>query len=63
MWQLTEKGRWFDTGAWFLEATKNLSHREIRVQDYIVHYGGASFKIGKKQTQEKWLAKYRKYYE
>lgn len=64
MWQLSRgRGRWFDTGAWFLEATKGLPHREIRIADYIVHYGGGSFRKDKKETPEKWLNKYRKYYE
>lgn len=65
MWQLSDdvKGKWYDTGAWFLHATRKLPHRRINIFDYIVHYGGGSFRKNKKQTKNDWLRKYRMYYE
>lgn len=65
MWELEcpGKGSWYDTGAWFLEASKHLPHRYIRVKDYIIHYGGGSFRSNQRETQSEWLNKYSKYYE
>lgn len=64
MWQLSSRdGQWYDTGAWFLKATKNFPYKIIRYSDYVIHYGGGSFRKDKKETQEDWLCKYRKYYE
>ena len=65
MWQLSDsdKGKWYDTGAWFLEASQNLPHRMIRYKDYVEHYGGGSFKSNKKTSVKDWLKKYSVYYE
>lgn len=65
MWQLSgsKLGCWYDTGAWFLEASKDLPHRQIRVSDYVEHYGGGSFLTDKKISPEEWLNKYVEYYE
>lgn len=64
MWQLSDGiGRWYDTGAWFLYATRALPHRKIRTNDYIIHYGGGSFKRDKRISPEEWLQKNKKYYD
>ena len=64
MWELTtDKGRWYDTGAWFLEATSGYPHKEIHVTDYIEHYGNGSFNKNKKVTPEQWLNKYSNLYK
>ena len=63
MWKLTKTGRWYDTGAWFLRATRKLPCMKICLSDYIIHYGGASFNRKESDSQEEWLNKYKKYYE
>ena len=65
IWQLSDSatGSWYDTGAWFLEATKGLPSRKILVSDYVEHYGGGSFLKKKKISQKDWLEKYSMYYE
>ena len=64
MWELSDPpiGCWYDTGAWFLEATKYLPHREIPVSEYVEHYGRGSWSKGK-ISPEVWLRKYSVYYE
>ena len=65
MWQLSDsdKGKWYDTGAWFLEASRHLPHRKIRYANYVEHYGGGSFLNNKKVSVKDWLKKYSVYYE
>ena len=64
MWQLSEgRGSWYDTGAWFLEATKGIPSRTIKIKDYITHYGGGSFLKNKPETPEEWLSNNAKYYQ
>ncbi len=65
MWQLAGDGigGWYDTGAWFLHSARHLPHKRIKILDYIVHYGGGSFRKDKNITPKEWLHKYRKYYE
>ena len=64
MWQLSEgTGSWYDTGAWFLEATDALPHRISACSEYIIHYGGASFLTNKKESWEQWLEKNKTLYE
>ena len=64
MWQLSDSeiGKWYDTGAWFLEATNGLPHKDIVCTDYIVHYGNGSFNNTKKQSKSDWLNQYSEYY-
>lgn len=63
MWQLSAGvGRWYDTGAWFLEASQQLPTRSIKVKDYVLHYGGASFRNDKQESVCEWLRKNSKYY-
>ncbi len=64
MWQLSDskRGKWYDTGAWFLEATRNLPHRDIVTVDYIEHYGGGSFKEKKVQSKSEWLSEHSHHY-
>lgn len=65
MWQLTDHPirSWYDTGAWFLSATRELPFEEIMVTDYIVHYGGGSFRKDKEITPEIWLELNEKLYK
>lgn len=65
MWQLSdsETGCWYDTGAWFIEASQSLPSKTIRVSDYVEHYGGGSFLNNKKMSPGDWLKKYSMYYE
>lgn len=55
----------WDTGCWFYEQCKNEKYKEIVYDDYIEHYGGASYlTINKSRiTKERWLNKNRKLYE
>lgn len=47
MWMLNHRhpDKWYDTGAWFLEAVERatLPYRKIRIDDYILHYGNGSW--------------------
>ena len=46
---------WYDTGASFLRDTRDLPHREVEIDDYIVHYGGGSWREDKKMSPSEWL--------
>lgn len=51
-------GDFYDTGASFYLSTSNLKHKEIKWEEYAVHYGHGSWKKPgqtKPQTQEQWL--------
>ena len=55
----------YDTGAWFFEQCKQYDYREIKYDDYIVHFGGGSYMYrGKveKISQREWLQKYSSLY-
>ena len=55
----------YDTGGAFYIATKNYPHKEIKCDDYILHYGHGSWKkIGKKPkyTVDEWLKIYKKFW-
>ena len=59
---------WYDTGASFLEDIIQTKEpiNFIRYQDYIVHYGSASWNntwFGKRATISEWLNKYKMLYE
>jgi len=51
----------YDTGGGFYEETKNLKHKDIKVEDYIVHYKGGSWyndnvkAFGKKILPFRWV--------
>lgn len=55
----------YDTGASFYLSTSNLEHKEIKWEDYAVHYGHGSWKKPgerKPRTQEQWLAHYKRFW-
>ena len=54
---------WYDTGGSFYEdcADKRLRWHSIKVEDYIEHYGGASYHP--QAHWKEWLEKYRDHYE
>ena len=64
MWQLSDSeiGRWYDTGAWFYNATRGYPSRTILVNEYVVHFGGASFRKLTGNAPEEWLKKNLMYY-
>lgn len=47
-WKLTTRkpDRFYDTGAWFLEASLPCPHKEIAINDYMTHLGSGSWKNG-----------------
>lgn len=47
----------YDTGAWFYKLVKDFNHKDIKVNDYIVHFGSASW-VNKKNGQKNWLNRY-----
>ena len=55
----------YDTGAYFYLATRNHLYKEIKLDDYIVHYKGGSWSEmeqktnGEKITIKEWLNKYK----
>ena len=53
----------YDTGAWFYEASNKYKHIDVKIHNYILHYGNASF--GKKtEIQAKsWLMINKKHWE
>ena len=57
MWKLTDDHirSWYDTGAWFLRATRQLPCRAIKIYDYIIHYGSASFRQLRPYTAVEWI--------
>ena len=57
MWKLNAHPifRWYDTGAWFHEACGKLPHTELSIDEYIEHYGSASFVKDKPESPEAWL--------
>lgn len=66
MWRLNANpglpiSNYYDTGAFFLDATKGLPHKEIPIYDYIVHYGSASFKT-KPLSPGAWLEEHSNLY-
>lgn len=66
MWMLnadpgTPLSNVYDTGAYFLEATKDLPHKAVPIFDYIVHYGSASFRT-KPVSPEAWLEEHSNLY-
>ena len=64
MWQLsgTDRGSWYDTGAWFLEATRQFDSRVIYLGDYITHYGSASFRKTDVNNWKEWLEMNKRYW-
>lgn len=65
MWKLMPgPGAYDDTGAWLLQATlaAGLRGMEVYIEDYMVHYGSASWGTTQSQqdNQEEWLEKYSK---
>ena len=65
MWQMTEHPvqSWYDTGAWFLKATRDMPHEVVDIGEYIVHYGSGSFRADKEITPSKWLEFYSSLYK
>lgn len=63
VWQLScdPTGTWYDTGAWFYHASRDFPHREIRICDYIVHLGSASFRKNVSEMS-RWLEENSRYY-
>lgn len=64
MWKLNAHPifRWYDTGAWFHEACIGLPHREVTLDEYIEHYGSASFVKDKTESPEAWLERHQHLY-
>lgn len=54
-WKLTDRipERWYDTGASFYYDTAGLPHKEININDYMVHYGNGSWK--QKEAPTEWI--------
>lgn len=60
-----EHADWYDTGAGFYINTLDLPHKEVTIEDYIVHYGHGSWsKEGYTYnfTAEEWLLRNKKYW-
>lgn len=59
----------YDTGASFFYNTANRLHKDINVDDYIIHYGGASWfekrekRTPHKYSPEQWVRKYYNYWK
>lgn len=46
----------YETGSWFLESVNKYKHKDINVNEYINHYGSASFNEKNNEEKiEKWL--------
>lgn len=63
-------GNIYDTGAYFYMITKHDNVKRVAINNYIIHYGAASWKDGqesiknfKKMPFEKWLDNNRKYWK
>ena len=56
-----KNGDHYDTGSNFYLEAEKLEHREIKCDDYIVHFGSASWK-SKSISAEKWLMLYKNLY-
>ena len=62
----TAKSDWYDTGAYFYLACEKFPHKEIKWEDYVVHYKAGSWTSAadkmrktKHLTVDEWLKKYR----
>ena len=63
-------GNYYDTGAAFFMYTKKYKHEIIKLDNYIIHYKGASWNPNYKNnikyhgnlTPEQWVEKYKKYW-
>jgi len=50
----------YDTGCWFYEKSIGLNSKEVKIDNYMIHFGGASYSsvgVKCKMTKEKWLEK------
>ena len=60
MWRLNTNpdhdSNWYDTGAYFLRETRELPHLEAAIDDFVLHFRGASWMEGKKGMADEWLA-------
>lgn len=48
----------WDTGCWFYDKSRKFAHKEIVMDDYMIHFGGGSYaSVGVKcrMTKERWL--------
>ena len=58
-WRLTSDDpfEWYDTGASFYEdcSDQNLPHKDLNLDDYIIHYGGGSYRTKKEVSPAQWL--------
>ena len=55
----------YDTGCWFYEQIKNKPIKTINYTDYVIHFGGGSYRYNgsnEKLSQMAWLKKYSKYH-
>ena len=68
---VTPKADMYDTGAGFYMNTRNYIHREVRIEDFIVHFKAGSWKSTaiknhasgtSNLTQDEWLKKYEMLY-
>lgn len=63
MWELVDHptNRYYDTGAWFLQASSAFPSEVVGLSAYIEHYGGGSWN-DKPETPERWLARHEHLY-
>ena len=54
LWNPDKYADSFDTGGWLYEQTKDLDWKEIKKDEYVVHFGGGSYNLSK--NRHKFLA-------
>lgn len=60
--KIVEHADWYDTGAGFYVHAKEFNYKEIKTEDYCVHYGHGSWNKND-DTQKRFLFKYKHLYE